>query len=73
MLGQVWFQLEEMGFFSNRVFPTDGLGTKEGWHYVYPVHEARPPRLECSLTLQQPFSTYIIYAHQRASQLHAAQ
>ena len=41
MLGQVWFQLAGMGFFSNRVFPTEGLGTKEGWHYVYPVHEAR--------------------------------
>ena len=41
---QVWFQLGETGFFSNRVFPTDGLGTKEGWHYVYPVHE-----VPCSL------------------------
>ena len=38
---QVWFHFGDTGFFSNRVFPTDGLGTKEGWHYVYPVHEAR--------------------------------
>ena len=37
---QVWMKLGTTGFFSNRLFPTDGLGEeKAGWHYVYPVHE----------------------------------
>lgn len=36
---QVWFHLSDTGFFSNRVFPTSGIGTKAGWHYTYPVHE----------------------------------
>ena len=36
---QVWFQLGEMGFFSNRVFPTADLGMPGGWLYQYPVHE----------------------------------
>ena len=37
---QVWMELGTTGFFSNRLFPTDGLGEeKAGWHYVYPVHE----------------------------------
>ena len=37
---QVWMKLGTTGFFSNRVFPTEGLGEPgAGWHYVYPVHE----------------------------------
>ena len=33
-------KLGTTGFFSNRIFPTEGLGDpKAGWHYVYPVHE----------------------------------
>ncbi len=37
---QVFMKLGTTGFFSNRIFPTEGLGdTKAGWHYVYPVHE----------------------------------
>ena len=39
---QVWFVLSDVGFFSNRVFPTPGIGTKAGWHYTYPVHEVGP-------------------------------
>ncbi|CAL5221709.1 g3950 [Coccomyxa viridis] len=37
---KVFMKLGTTGFFSNRIFPTEGLGeTKAGWHYVYPVHE----------------------------------
>lgn len=33
-------KLGTTGFFSNRLFPTEGLGDpRAGWHYVYPVHE----------------------------------
>ena len=28
-------------FFTTRVFPTDALGTEDGWQYYYPVHEVR--------------------------------
>lgn len=38
-MAQVWFKLGDMGFFSNRVFPTPGLGAPGGWLYKYPVHE----------------------------------
>ncbi|EIE22202.1 hypothetical protein COCSUDRAFT_42571 [Coccomyxa subellipsoidea C-169] len=36
---KVWFKMGDMGFFSNRVFPTPGLGLPGGWLYKYPVHE----------------------------------
>lgn len=26
-------------FFTTRVFPTNGLGSEDGWQYFYPVHE----------------------------------
>ena len=46
---KVWLTLGTLSFFSNRVFPADGLGAHAGWKYTYPVHEARsraapPPR-----------------------------
>lgn len=31
--------LDDIKFFSIRVFPTTGAGTLDGWHYTYPVHE----------------------------------
>lgn len=39
LFGQVWFRLGDMGFYSNRVFPTAGIGMEGGWLYQYPVHE----------------------------------
>ena len=37
---QVFMKLGSTGFYSNRLFPTEGLGDPQaGWHYVYPVHE----------------------------------
>lgn len=48
-MAQVWFKLGDMGFFSNRVFPTPGLGAPGGWLYKYPVHEVGGP--PCILSL----------------------
>ncbi len=28
-------------FFTTRVFPSQGMGTEDGWQYFYPVHEVR--------------------------------
>ena len=28
-------------FFTTRVFPSEGMGTEDGWQYFYPVHEVR--------------------------------
>lgn len=47
-MAQVWFKLGDMGFFSNRVFPTPGLGAPGGWLYKYPVHEVGGP--PCNLS-----------------------
>ena len=45
-------KLGTTGFFSNRIFPTEGLGeTEAGWHYVYPVHEVSALHTFSSLTL----------------------
>ena len=42
-------KLGTTGFFSNRIFPTEGLGEVDaGWHYVYPVHEVRRAFLHLS-------------------------
>ena len=30
-------------FFTTRVFPSQGLGTADGWQYFYPVHEVHAP------------------------------
>jgi len=38
---KIWLTLGTLSFFSNRVFPADGLGTPAGWKYTYPVHEVR--------------------------------
>ena len=38
---KIWLTLGQLSFFSNRMFPADGLGTPAGWKYTYPVHEAR--------------------------------
>ena len=45
LVWQVWFKMGDMGFFSNRVFPTAGLGAPGGWLYKYPVHEVGSPML----------------------------
>ncbi len=54
--GQIWIKLGDMGFFSNRVFPTAGLGTEEGWKYTYPVHEVcgSPSSLPVLIFPQRP-------------------
>lgn len=36
---QVPIIVEGIKFFTNRIFPTSGAGTSNGWHYTYPVHE----------------------------------
>ncbi|KAK9827659.1 hypothetical protein WJX81_004467 [Elliptochloris bilobata] len=36
---KIWLTLGQLSFFSNRMFPGDGLGTPAGWKYTYPVHE----------------------------------
>ena len=46
---KIWLTLGQLSFFSNRVFPADGLGTPAGWKYTYPVHEVRAGPAAASL------------------------
>ncbi|BDA44057.1 hypothetical protein COCOBI_05-2410 [Coccomyxa sp. Obi] len=36
---QVQAFVEGVKFFTDRIFPTADIGTLDGWHYTYPVHE----------------------------------
>ncbi len=55
---KVWLTLGSLSFFSNRVFPADGLGTRAGWKYTYPVHEAGRPAARACVTLSQTHACF---------------
>lgn len=65
--------LEDVKFFTIRVFPTAHIGTQDGWHYIYPVHEVlalahpstAPPRERCRV--RHHLQTVVRLTHQKCA------